>query len=350
MTDEELKAEAIEWAKRQPDFPKAQDWVINRYESDPPPYSSRTLKKLFGSYNNFRRACEAEILKHDPNEPVTLDVLKQDCIVDEQGCWIWQKSTEQDGYAKKGIGGKNWRVHKYVHEVLGNNPKPDTKNKYTVDHKCQVTSCINPEHLRWATASDQAKNQTRGKKYKQSVSPPKSHSCLEERLNWYLSQCEVDANGCMIPPNKPTGTGYVTIEYIGRNKARKVYRLHILSALQKDNHPLNQEYYESFTPNHEVLHKCPVTKPDKRCCNPEHLKIVKGAEARRENALDTRDYHSGYRLKHKEIPEIREIFLDCLEQGWNKNNSYRHIASIYEVSADAIGDAVRGTRKWKDVE
>ena len=81
MIEEKEKAAAIAWAQKQSTFPKQGDWVINRYESDPPPCSSRTLRKLFGSYNNFRRACEAEILKHDPNEPVTLDVLKQDCIV-----------------------------------------------------------------------------------------------------------------------------------------------------------------------------------------------------------------------------------------------------------------------------
>ena len=351
MTDEELKAEAIEWAQRQPDFPKMQDWVKNHYENDPPPCSRGKLKKLFGSYNNFRREAGATILKHNHNEPVTLDVLKQDCKEEliskrpeiKTPCWVWQK-TMVNGYAQKSIGDKNELLHIYVHEVLGNNPKPDTKNKYTVDHKCQIRNCINPDHLRWATGSQQAENQTRGKSVKPSVRPPPA-SCLEERLNWYQSQCEVDANGCWIPPNKPRADEYIHIGYDGKH-----YRLHILSALQKDKHPLNREYYESFTLHHKVLHKCPVKPPDKRCCNPDHLEIWEGEEANRQNSLDTRGYHAGVKLKKKEIPEIREIYHDCLELGWNKMKIYHHIGSIYEVAESTVVHAVKGTKYWKDIE
>jgi len=353
MTDEEVKKTAIEWAQRQPNFPKAKDWVKNRYEEDQqPPIEYNKLIKLFGSYNNFRREAKAPILVHDSNEPVTLDVLKQDCkeeLISKNPkivtpCWVWQKSTTR-GYAQKGIGDKLWPVHIYVHEVLGNNSKPDTKNKYTVDHKCQVTNCINPDHLWWATRKEQRKNQTRGKGAKPSVRPP-DHSSLKERLNWYQSQCEVDDNGCWIPPKKPSDSGYIQIKYKDKTESTtKNYELHILSALQKDKHPLNREYYESFTPHHKVLHQC----DNKLCCNPDHLEIWYGKEANRQNALDTRGYHSGYRLKHEEIPEIREIYHDCLELGWNKTSTYRHIASIYGVAEQTIGDAVRGTRRWTDI-
>jgi len=352
MTDEELKAEAIAWAKRQPNFPKAADWVKKRYEKgQKPPVTNKELRKLFGSYNNFRREAEAEILKHDSNEPVTLDVLKQDCKEEMLSknpeivtpCWIWQKSL-REGYAQKKIKRKDWPVHIYVHEVLGNNPKPKPKKNYSVDHKCQVTNCINPDHLWWATRKQQAKNQTRGKSTKPSVKPP-DHSSLKERLNWYQSQCEVDANGCWIPPKKPLDSGYVEFQYKG-----KKYQLHIQSALQNEGHPLNREYYESFTPYHKVLHKCPVTKPDKRCCNPDHLEIWEKEEANRQNTLDTRGYHAGVKLKKEEIPEIREIYHDCLELGWNKMKIYRHIGSIYGVAESTIGHVVKGATTWKDIE
>jgi len=349
MTDEEIKASAIEWAKRQPDFPKKMDWTKNLYEEDQqPPIGRDKLIKLFGSYNNFRREAGVEILQHDSNEPVTLEVLKQDCkehllsknpeIVTP--CWVWQK-TLRNGYAMKQIKQKRWSVHIYVHEVLGNNPNPSTEEEnYTVDHKCQVTNCINPDHLRWATRKEQAKNVTRGKRAKPLVYPPKSHSCLEERLNWYLSQCEVDDNGCMIPLNKPSG-GYVEVKYLDKN-----YRLHILSALQKDKHPLNQEYYESFTEKkHKVLHQC----DNKSCCNPDHLEIWKGKKANRQNGLDTRGYHSGYKLKKENIPEIREIYHDCLELGWNKMKIYQHIGSIYGVGEKPIRDVILGIH-WTDIE
>ena len=354
MTDEEKKAEAIEWAKRQPNFPKAKDWVMKLYEkSKRPPFAIDKLTELFGSYNNFRREAGAKVIRHNSAEPVTLDVLKQDCKEElvskkpeiETPCWIWQKATDRDGYAKKAIGKKNWQVHIYVHEVLSNNPKPEPKKNYTVDHLCKVTSCINPEHLRWATWEEQAKNRTRGKKPKHLINPPRNHSCLEERLNWYKSQCEVDDNGCWIPPKLPRTGGYLQIGYDG-----KYYQLHILSALQKDKHPLNREYYESFTPHHMVLHKCPVSKPDKRCCNPDHLEIWDREEANRQNALDTRGYHSGYKLKHEDIPEIREMYNNYIELDWNKMKIYSHIGSIYGVHPQTIATAVSGIKSWTDIE
>ena len=352
MTDEEEKKAAIEWAKRQPDFPKSDDWVARNYKTDKPPVTSKKIRELFGSYNNFRREAGAPILQHDPSEPVTLDVLKQDCKEEMLSknpeivtpCWVWQKAL-RDGYARKGIGNKLWTVHIYVHEVLGNNPNPSTEEEtYTVDHLCQVTNCINPDHLWWATRKEQRKNQTRGKSAKPSVRPPKSHSCLEERLNWYQSQCEVDTNGCWIPPKKPNHR-YVKIEYLD-----KAYQLHILSALQNEGHPLTQEYYESFTPHHSVLHKCPVTKPDKRCCNPDHLEIWDREEANRQNTLDTRGYHSGYKLKKENIPDIRKMYNNYIELGWNKMKIYHHIGSIYEVSERTVRRVVKGDTTWTDIE
>tara|TARA_Y100000593_G_scaffold7959_1_gene14702 strand:+ start:33 stop:1112 length:1080 start_codon:yes stop_codon:yes gene_type:complete len=359
MTDEEIKAEAIEWAKRQPDFPKRMDWVIDHYEEGQrPPCGYKKLDKLFGSYNNFRREAGAPILLHDSSETVTLEVLKLDCKEEMLSknpdivtpCWVWQKTTSK-GYALKSIEDKNWSVHIYVHEVLGNNPNPSTEEEtYTVDHICRIKNCINPDHLQWATGSEQRKNQTRGKNTKPSVNPPPA-SCLEERLNWYQSQCDVDANGCWIPPNKPRDDEYIHIQYKDKTESTaKNYRLHILSALQNEGHPLNREYYESFTTNHKVLHKCPVKPPDKRCCNPDHLEIWEGEAANRQNTLDTRGYHAGVKLKKKEIPEIREIYHDCLELGWNKMKIYHHIGSIYEVAESTVVHAVKGTKYWKDIE
>ena len=50
--DEKTAAVAIAWALSQSTFPKEKAWVIRDYESDPPPMSTRKLRKLFGSYNN----------------------------------------------------------------------------------------------------------------------------------------------------------------------------------------------------------------------------------------------------------------------------------------------------------
>jgi hypothetical protein len=348
MTDEELKLACIDWARRQHVFPKYDDWIINRYETDPPPCGRGKLIRLFGSYNLFRNAAGTQIVKHDSSDPVTLEVLKQDCIVSIVSlvpnivtpCWIWQKSLRK-GYAKKGIQNKMWSVHKYVHEILGCNPNPSTdkkKKEYTVDHLCRQRACINPDHLRWATASEQGLNQNKVKKSKHLSRPPKA-SCLEERLNWYLSECDKDDNGCIIPPLTPKEDGYSQIKY-----KNKDYKLHILSALQKNNHPISREFYESFTDCHKVLHLC----NRKACCNPDHLEIREGVDANRQNSLDARSYHAGVRLQKEDIPEIRDIFDDCKALGWKSITCYRHIASIYGVVCQTIKNIILGV-SWKDV-
>ena len=335
ILSEELKAAAISWALRQPAFPKKQDWIISNYSTDPPPCGCDKLTALFGSYNNFRREAGVDNLKHNFNEEITLDILKRDCIINDEDCWIWQKATTQ-GYPHKNILGKTWRVHRYVHIILGNNPAPSSK--HTVDHICRNSACIAPDHLRWATASEQAYNQNKHNRSNPLIRPPDAKT-LEERVNWYLQQSSTDSNGCMIPPLRPLRSGYIQIRY-----ASKHYCIHILSALQKYALPISRQYYESFTKDNIVLHKC----NNPACCNPDHLEIGTGKIGIRQNQLDARSYHSGVKLKDTDIPEIREIYNDCLEMQWTKMNIYRHIGSIYSVSHDTVSKVIKGKR-WSDV-
>ena len=64
--------------------------------------------------------------------------------VPEAGCWIWMKAMRWDGYGKathqgcRGIG-----AHRWAWEVV-NGPIPKGLN---VLHRCDVKSCVNPDHL-----------------------------------------------------------------------------------------------------------------------------------------------------------------------------------------------------------
>ena len=155
---ENEKATAIAWALRQPTFPKIRDWVVKNYKIDPPPCGFNKISALFGSYNNFRCEAGVDILKHNSKEDITIDILKRDCIINDEGCWIWQKSISH-GYAMKKILGKSYLLHRYVHIILATNAPPSSK--HTVDHICRNPACINPDHLRWATASEQASNKNK---------------------------------------------------------------------------------------------------------------------------------------------------------------------------------------------
>jgi hypothetical protein len=266
---------------------------------------------------------------------VTLEQLKSDCIENENGCWIYQKQLT-NGYAIKTINRKTWRLHRYVLLVLkqSNPPSP----KHSVDHICRTRSCINPDHLRWATPSEQGYNQSRHSYPKPLSRPPEADS-LQDRANWYFQQSTQTETGCLIPPIRPSETGYARFRF-----KIKQYRAHIVSALQKYDLPLNEGFYESFTKDNIVLHKC----NNRMCCNPDHLEIGSGKAGLSQNSIDARSYRSDVKLKAHDIPEIREIYDDCLELQWGKMNIYRHIGSIYDVSPSAVRHVLKG-RSWKDI-
>jgi hypothetical protein len=63
-------------------------------------------------------------------------------IIPETGCWIWLKSVNDAGYAKKNLGGKYIRVGRWLYEHLNG-----TIGTLVVDHLCRVRCCVNPAHL-----------------------------------------------------------------------------------------------------------------------------------------------------------------------------------------------------------
>ena len=55
------------------------------------------------------------------------------------GCWLWEGATSHDGYA---------RAHgKYLHRTMYEQHVGTIEDGLTLDHKCRVRHCVNPEHL-----------------------------------------------------------------------------------------------------------------------------------------------------------------------------------------------------------
>lgn len=68
------------------------------------------------------------------------------------GCWLWLGALDRDGYGTvqaPGNSGKR-RAHRFVYEF---HCAPIAKN-LQLDHRCHVRSCVNPDHLRPATAAE----------------------------------------------------------------------------------------------------------------------------------------------------------------------------------------------------
>ena len=66
------------------------------------------------------------------------------------GCIEWQRTTDTKGYGSLWVGGKNRSVHRLVAMLLIPNPNALP----CVLHSCDNPPCINPEHLRWGTVTE----------------------------------------------------------------------------------------------------------------------------------------------------------------------------------------------------
>jgi len=65
-------------------------------------------------------------------------------------CWYWIGGLYKDGYGKIWHTGKEYKAHRYSYE-LHNGPIPFGMH---VCHKCDVPSCVNPDHLFVGTRND----------------------------------------------------------------------------------------------------------------------------------------------------------------------------------------------------
>lgn len=59
------------------------------------------------------------------------------------GCWIWKRGTNVNGYGVTTANGKRCLTHRAAYGVFVG-PIPEGVH---VLHRCDVASCINPEHL-----------------------------------------------------------------------------------------------------------------------------------------------------------------------------------------------------------
>ena len=79
-----------------------------------------------------------------------------DYVVDEKGCWIWQRSVNQGGYGHvKRLGRSMTASRWYYIERNGEIPEG-----LEVDHLCRTRLCVNPDHLELVTP---AQNRYRGR-------------------------------------------------------------------------------------------------------------------------------------------------------------------------------------------
>lgn len=73
------------------------------------------------------------------------------------GCWLWNGGVNAGGYGILGLLGRNQRAHRVSFEEF-NGPIP---HGMYVLHRCNVHSCVNPNHLYAGNSKDNANDRVR---------------------------------------------------------------------------------------------------------------------------------------------------------------------------------------------
>lgn len=81
-------------------------------------------------------------------EPRPLEDRFWEKVSKTESCWIWEATLTRKGYGMVSVEGKARQAHR-VSWSLANGPIP---NGMLVDHICHNHACVNPEHLRLASA------------------------------------------------------------------------------------------------------------------------------------------------------------------------------------------------------
>lgn len=85
-------------------------------------------------------------------------------IIDSNGCWLYQGAIKKTGlgYGWVGLNGKQMGAHR-ASWIVKNGP---IEKDLCVCHKCDVPSCINPDHLFIGTQSENMKDAYKKKRKK----------------------------------------------------------------------------------------------------------------------------------------------------------------------------------------
>jgi len=80
-------------------------------------------------------------------------------IVDDAGCWIWQRSKDRKGYGQIRVDGRLTYAHRYMYERhVGTIPAG-----LELDHLCCVPACCNPAHLEPVTHAENVRRWAEGR-------------------------------------------------------------------------------------------------------------------------------------------------------------------------------------------
>lgn len=106
-------------------------------------------KGLCGShYKQQRKGQELRPLQPS-SRGLTLEQRFWQKVRKTESCWVWTAPTNGDGYGRIRAGGRDRRAHRVSWEMT-NGSIPEGMD---LDHRCGNRACVNPDHLRVTTRS-----------------------------------------------------------------------------------------------------------------------------------------------------------------------------------------------------
>lgn len=87
---------------------------------------------------------------------VTLEQRFWAKVQKSENCWAWTALTNSDGYGHIWVDGRYRRAHRVAWEMT-NGPIPEGMD---LDHRCGNRACVNPDHLRVTTRSQNGQHRT----------------------------------------------------------------------------------------------------------------------------------------------------------------------------------------------
>lgn len=100
-------------------------------------------------------------------------------------CWVWAAGTNGNGYGHIRVDGCMRYAHRVAWEFI-NGPVPSGMD---LDHRCGNRACVNPEHLRPTTRSQNLQHRTRANKNNTSGV---RGVCWDKRANAWQARAKLD--------------------------------------------------------------------------------------------------------------------------------------------------------------